>query len=327
MDTPSHGDDGARGRKRWRYAAGALAAALVLAAAYVFAWEPGYHGAIATGTDEPLVFAHRGFGDHGPDNSLYAVERALEAGMAGVDVDGQLTRDGELVIFHDLSVDRLTSDTGRVANKSLDRMLSLDLGPGYDPTITGAYVRTFEDFVRTVKGRGTLMVELKVPGARATGIEERAVEVIQKHDAHGDVILSAFNPLVLRRIEGLDSRVRTAFIFMDTNWNPELVAEIKEGDLVNLPWFLRQEFIRRAIRKLVRPDMLSINHEVDESVLDRLIARGWPVFIWTPNDEEDIRRAASRRPYGIISDRPLRARELLEGHATPGRADPSARRQ
>jgi glycerophosphoryl diester phosphodiesterase len=257
-----------------------------------------------------LVFAHRGFGDHAPDNSLYAVERALAAGMDGVDVDGQLTRDGEIVIFHDLSVDRLTSDTGRVAEKTLQQMLALDLGPKFDPKLRGAPVRTFEDFVRAVKGRGILMVELKVPGLKSTGMEERAVEIIRKHEAHEHVVLSSFNPVVLFRLKRLDPQVRTALIFMDTNWNPELIAEIKPEDLVNLPWALRQEFIRRAVRKIVRPDLLSINHQVDEKVIDRLIDRGWPAFIWTPDEEQDIRLALSKRPYGVISDQPIRAKQL-----------------
>ncbi len=287
-----------------------MALVLLLTAIYFFAYEPPYQGSLVATPRRPLVFAHRGFGDHAPDNSLYAVERALEAGMDGGDVDGQLTRDGEIVIFHDLSVDRLTSDTGRVRDKTLAQMLALDLAPGYDASTRGAPVRTFEDFVRAVKGRGILMVELKVPGLKPTGMEQRAVEIIRKHGAHANVVLSSFNPVVLYRLKKLDPQVRTALIFMDTNWNPELVAEIKEGDLVNLPWPLRQEFIRRAVRKIIRPDLLSINHEVDDAVIDRLIAKGWPAFIWTIDEEEDIRRALSRRPYGVISDQPIRARRI-----------------
>jgi glycerophosphoryl diester phosphodiesterase len=189
-------------------------------------------------------------------------------------------------------------------------MLALDLGPKYDPAVHGAYVRTFEDFVRTVKGRGILMVELKVPGGAATGIERRAVDIIRRHDAFADVVLSSFNPVVLYRVKRLDPRVRTALIFMDTNWNPELLAEIRPEDRVDLPWFLRQEWIRRALRKLVRPDLLSINQEVDEAVTDRLIGKGWPVFVWTPDEDTDLRRAFAKRPYGVISNRALRAREL-----------------
>jgi glycerophosphoryl diester phosphodiesterase len=285
---------------------------LCLGGAWLFLYEPPYRGTLVKMPERTLVFAHRGFGDHGPDNSLYAVERAMEAGMDGVDVDGQFTRDRELVIYHDLSVDRLTSGTGKVRDKTAAEMLVLDLGPKYDSAITGAYVRTFEDFVRAVKGRGLLMVELKVPGAGATGIEERAVEILRRHDAHADVVLSSFNPLVLRRLKRLDSRVRTAFIFMDTNWNPELLAEIRPEDRVDLPWFLRQEFIRRVLRKLVKPDLLSINHEVDEDVVDRLLAKGWPAFLWTPDEEADLRRAFAKKPYGVISDQPLRAKRLRD---------------
>ena len=310
MGTPSRADPARARRRPWRSLLAALGLALVVGAVYLFGYEPPYEGSLVVRPKRPLVFAHRGFGDHAPDNSLYAVERALQAGMDGVDVDGQLTRDGELVIFHDLSVDRLTSDTGRVRDKTLAQMLALDLGPKFAPDTRGAYVRTFEDFLVTVKGRGILMVELKVPGLAPSGIERRAVDIIRKHDAHDHVVLSSFNPVVLYRVKQLDARVRTALIFMDTNWNPELVAEIKPGDLVNLPWPLRQEFIRRAVRKIVRPDLLSINHEVDAAVVERLIAKGWPVFIWTLDEEKDLRAALSRRPYGVISNEPARARQI-----------------
>ena len=312
MATPSRADGSAPRRRRRRYLLAAIALVLAVAAAYLFGYEPRYRGSLVARPPHPLVFAHRGFGDHAPDNSLYAVDRALATGMDGVDVDGQLTRDGELIIFHDLSVDRLTSSTGRVRDKTVKEMLALDLGPKYDPAIRGAPVRTFEDFVRTVKGHGILMVELKVPGLAPTGIEQRAVDIVRKHAAYQDVVLSSFNPLVLYRLKRLDPEVRTALIFMDTNWNPELVAEIKEDDRVDLPWPLRREFIRRAFRKLIRPDLLSINHEVNETVIDRLIAKGWPVFIWTPDEEGDLRRALAKRPYGVISDQPIRARGLRD---------------
>jgi glycerophosphoryl diester phosphodiesterase len=301
-----------RFRLRRRYVVRAVALVLGVVALYFFGCEPAYRGTLVVGAPRPLVFAHRGFGDHAPDNSLYAVEHALDVDMDGVDVDGQLTKDGELIIFHDLSVDRLTSGTGRVGNKTLKDMLALDLGPKYRAGLTGANVHTFEDFVRAVKGRGTLMVELKVPGLAPTGIEERAVKIIQKYDAHLSVVISSFNPLVLYRVKRLDRFVRTAFIFMDTNWNPELRAEIKQGDLVDLPWVLRQEFIRRGLRKLVQPDLLSINHQVDNAVIDRLIAKGWPVFLWTPDNENEIRGALAKRPYGVISDRPILAKQLRD---------------
>lgn len=292
-----------------------LAAAGAAALGWLFLYEPAYSGTRAATPPRPLVLGHRGFGDEMPDNSLVATERALAEGLDGVDVDGQFTRDSVLVVYHDLSVDRLTNDTGRVASKSAAQMLSLDLGPKADSAMTGAFVRTFEDFVTTVQGRGLLSVELKVPRAGETGIEAAAVAVLRKHDAFDDVVLSSFNPLVLWRLKRFDPRTRTVLIFMDTNWNPQLLAEIKPGDEVPLPWPLRQEWIRRGIRKLVRPDYLSVNHEVDEATVDRLLAKGWPIFLWTPNDSARISWALAKRPFGVISDEGLLAKRLRDGMA------------
>ena len=93
---------------------------------------------------------------------------------------------------------------------------------------------------------------------------------------------------------------------MDTNWNPELVKEIKKGDEVDLPWLVRTEWVRRAIRKIVKPDLLSVNIEVAPGLAERLIAKGWPIFLWVPDGaghpggpgqealRRDLRRAAAR---------------------------------
>lgn len=297
-------------KKQFLKRAGIIILTLVLLVlGYLFLYEPKYDGLIGE-TDEVSVFAHRGFGNHAPDNSLVAAKLAIQNNMNGVDVDGQLSADKELVIFHDLSVDRLTSGTGRVGEKTVDELLKLDLSEKYGQIFESAPVATFEDFVREITPYGILMVELKVPGSKATGIEERAVEIIRKYNAHERVYLSSFNPLVLYRLKKIDPQVRTVFIFMDTNWNPELLAEIKKEDLVNLPWFLRQETTRRAIRNIIKPDALSINNEVDELVIDALLDKGHPIFLWTIDEKERIQWALEKQPYGIISDEPILTQQL-----------------
>ena len=185
-----------------RATAALLVTAVLVGLWYLFVREPSYRGLIRP-AGRALVFAHRGFGNYAPDNSLAGALLAMQAGMDGVDMDGQLSADGELVIFHDLSVDRLTDGTGRVNSKTLRELLALDLGPKYGHGFKHAFVATFDDFVRSIKGKGILMVELKVPGLRNTGIEQRAVAIIQKYHAQDSVYLSSFNPLVLYRLKKL----------------------------------------------------------------------------------------------------------------------------
>lgn len=161
----------------------------------------------------------------------------------------------------------------------------------------GGSARRFEDVVRAVNRSGAILVNLEA-GA-APGTEQRAVDIIRRFDAHLSVVLGSFNPVVLYRVKQIDPLVRTAFIFADSE---------QEGS--GPPWVLRQEFVRRAIRKFVRYDMLSANHEVDGAVIDRLIRKGWPTVIWAPDTEADIRRAMARRPYAVISNQPILARQL-----------------
>jgi len=294
-----------------RATAALLVTAVLVGLWYLFVHEPSYRGLIRP-AGRALVFAHRGFGNYAPDNSLAGALLAMQAGMDGVDMDGQLSADGELVIFHDLSVDRLTDGTGRVNSKTLRELLALDLGPKYGHGFKHAFVATFDDFVRSIKGKGVLMVELKVPGLRNTGIEQRAVAIIQKYHAQDSVYLSSFNPLVLYRLKKLDPTIRTVYIFMDTNWNRQLLAEIKPEDLVNLPWILRKEFFRRAIRKIIHPDLLSVNYQVDERTIGTLLRKGYPIFLWTPEEEGELRWSLAKRPYGIISDEPQLAKQLRD---------------
>jgi hypothetical protein len=89
-----------------------------------------------------------------------------------------------------------------------------------------------------------------------------------------------------------------------------MFTDTEQEDAADVPWILRQEFARRAMRKFVRYDMVSINHQVDQDVIDRLIRKGWPAVIWSPNTEAELQRAFARQPYGVISDQPILARQL-----------------
>ncbi len=278
---------------------------------YLLFYEPNYSGLVEN-SKEPLIISHRGFGNHAPDNSLAGAKLSITNRLDGIDVDGQMTSDGKLVIFHDLSLSRLTNGTGRVNDSNLDYLLHLDLGQKFNGNFNGSYVRTFEDFLNVVNGSAIYMVELKVASTKNTGIEKIAAEIIERHNAYDWVYLSSFNPVVLYRLEKINPKINTVFIFMDTNWNKELLAEIEEGVRVDLPWFLRQEPIRRAIRKIIQPDLLSVNQKVNEDTVNRLIKKGYPIFLWSPNSKSDINYNLDKKPYGIITDEPLLGKELRD---------------
>jgi glycerophosphoryl diester phosphodiesterase len=281
---------------------------------YLFIYEPSYRGDIKIQASSPLLFAHRGFGNNAPDNSLVGAERAVAEGLNGVDVDAQLTKDKQTVIFHDVTLERFTEAEGRVDGRSLDELKKLDLGSKYGDgsEYKGAFVASFDEFVSTVVPKAYLMVELKVASLSDTGIERDVIDTLSKHDAFDRVLVSSFNPAVLYRLKKIDSRVQTVFIFQDSGWDPKRISETKEEDRVSLPWYLRTEWTRKAIRKVVNPDALSINQYVDEEVVNTLIEKGWPVFLWSLNDESSIVWGVSKKPFGIVTDEPMLAKQIVE---------------
>jgi glycerophosphoryl diester phosphodiesterase len=100
---------------------------LVLGSLYLFVYEPPYRG-LMSASEQVLVFAHRGYGNHAPDNSLEGAKIALAQGFDGVDVDAQFSKDKEVVIFHDVSLERFTTGTGRVDAHTLVELQTYDLG-------------------------------------------------------------------------------------------------------------------------------------------------------------------------------------------------------
>ena len=282
---------------------------------YFFLYDSRYEGLIEE-WDGSLVFAHRGFGDYAPDNSMAAVQLAVDNGLDGVDIDGQLTVDGELVIFHDVSVDWLTDGTGRVDELTLEEFKALDLGSTFDETYAGESPGTFEEALNLLDGKGILMVELKTPAILDVGIEARAVEIIKKYKAHDRVYLSSFNPFVLYRLKNIDPSIRTVFIFMDTNWYQESRKDVPEGELANLPFFLRSEFFRRGIRKIVNPDMLGVHQDVAEQTIQNLLELGWPIILWAPDSDVELEAAFQKAPYGISTNEPIKGIEWQAKHLT-----------
>jgi glycerophosphoryl diester phosphodiesterase len=83
--------------------------------------------------DWPVNFAHRGTSARTPENTLEAFRMAVEAGAGGLELDVHMTRDGEIVVIHDSTVDRTTDGSGAVAEMTLDNLRTLDVGYRFSP--------------------------------------------------------------------------------------------------------------------------------------------------------------------------------------------------
>ncbi|MCC2672218.1 MAG: glpQ [Armatimonadetes bacterium] len=148
---------------------------------------------------EIYVGAHRGAMGYAPENTLQAFEIAIAQGTYRIELDVRRTRDGEIVVMHDATVDRTTNGTGAVAELDLAAVRRLCAG-GDQP------VPTLSEVLRCARGRCKLLVEIKPPG-----IADVVVEVIRREGMLPDCTISAFDEPTLLRVKELEPELATAY--------------------------------------------------------------------------------------------------------------------
>lgn len=151
-------------------------------------------GKIRKRSKAPLVkrnYAHRGLHKRDksiPENSIAAFERAARRGY-GIELDVQLSRDGRVVVFHDDTLNRVCGVDSRVDELTYDELRQLRLC-GTEHTIP-----LFSEVLKTVRGRGPLIVELK-NGRHNSELCEKTYAMLRRYN--GEYCIESFNPFIVR---------------------------------------------------------------------------------------------------------------------------------
>ncbi len=167
----------------WLGAAAAAALPVLLAA-------PGHASREQKAPFEGINLAHRGLHSRDkavPENSLEAFRLAAEAGY-GIELDVQLTKDGQVVVFHDETLDRVCGVPGRVDEFTLAQLQQLSLCG------TEQRIPLFSQVLETVGGRSALLVELK-NGRRNRELCQKTLALLR--ECRGPVCIESFNPLIV----------------------------------------------------------------------------------------------------------------------------------
>ena len=127
------------------------------------------------------VAAHRGDSAYYPENTMAAFRAAIEEGVDQIELDVRVTRDGELVVIHDATVDRTTNGTGKVCDKTLGELKALDAGYKKGEEFKGEKIPTFVEFLELVKDHPTMTIDVELKEYPTTpGNETRAYEVCDR---------------------------------------------------------------------------------------------------------------------------------------------------
>jgi glycerophosphoryl diester phosphodiesterase len=231
------------------------------------------------------IFAHRGYSALFAENTMTAFLEAEKAGADGIELDVQLTKDGEVVVIHDEKVDRTTDGKGFVVDylyKDIRKLNANKKGNKKEPLPSLIEVLEWLNTNQMVCN-----IELKNGLIPYEGMEEKVIELIRKYGLSDRIIISSFNHYSIVHSYRLAPDIETAPLFVET---------------IYMPWVYSQSIRAKGIH----PSHSAIPDHVIKSTIENGIA----VRPYTVNKEADIKRLFNLGCSAIITDNPVKALNL-----------------
>lgn len=246
------------------------------------------------------VAAHRGGALLWPENSLLAFDNAVKLGAHGLEFDVHLSRDGEVVVIHDPTLDRTTTGSGPVRARTVAELRGLFLKERGGPT--AERVPLLDEVARlAAAGRREMYLEIKVDerGQRYPGIEEKVLAVLDRHAMGPATVVMAFEVETWQRVRELRPTQRVGALYsgrtlaqMGSTVTREMEAAQKAGAAyVGLQYgLITAEVVALASRLGVALGAWTVN---DSSAIDRMIGLG--VVLVTSDRPDLVLKAAAGR--------------------------------
>ncbi|MEJ9232587.1 glycerophosphodiester phosphodiesterase [Peribacillus butanolivorans] len=154
--------------------------------------------------------AHRGASAYAPENTMAAYDKAVKMKADYIEIDVQRSKDGELVLIHDTTVDRTTDGSGKVGDFTFEELRSLDAGSWKGEQFAGEQIPTFDEILDRYHGKIGILIELKAPELYP-GIEESVAEELKERNLdkpqNEKIILQSFNHKTMEKMNDLVPKV------------------------------------------------------------------------------------------------------------------------
>lgn len=163
------------------------------------------------------IWAHRGCSYRFPENTLSSFREACRYDITGIELDIQLSKDGELVVIHDETVDRTTDGTGRVCDMTVRELKNLKIVPNNNTGLPYETIPTmyevFEVLAPECRKWGLYInIELKNSNIRYDGMEEKILALVKEFEVEPYIIYSSFLPDSVKLLKELDPEVKTGIL-------------------------------------------------------------------------------------------------------------------
>jgi len=252
------------------------------------------------------VIGHRGNRAHAPENTLESLLQAVALGADALEFDLRLSRDGRLVMFHDLTLERTTDGQGPLAQRTLAELKTLDAGAKFTPDGgrsfpwrgRGVRVSSFDEVIDALPRDLPCIVELKTPAAT-----EPLRQAVRRHGIERRIIVAGFDTQSTRPLRGAGFALGAS--------TRDVVALLPAA-------LLHLRAAPRHVQALCIPQRWHGLPVPIAAFARALRGSGTVIHVWTVNDVAEAAALWAAGVQGIISDDPglmLQARATSEDKA------------
>ncbi|SER56370.1 glycerophosphoryl diester phosphodiesterase [Gracilibacillus ureilyticus] len=240
------------------------------------------------------IYGHRGSKGNYPENTLLSFQAAIDEGVDGLELDVHMTRDGEIVVIHDETLERTTDGNGNIKDLTLDEIKQYSAGikfqhfPNYHPYWQQERVPTLEEVLQLLEGTDIeLNIELKTYINIYPGIEEKLLFTMRQFGGNRKTVYSSFHLPSLIRLKQLDKDTNIAWLLHSPISNPSDYMQVFDLESFHLA------------KDLVSNDMFPDYQEMLPNVR-----------VWTVNDEIELKKMLDIGVKAVITDYPEKAIHL-----------------
>ncbi|ANA81511.1 glycerophosphodiester phosphodiesterase [Paenibacillus glucanolyticus] len=239
-----------------------------------------------------INIAHRGASGAAPENTMASFAKAFDMGADMLELDVQMSKDGEMVVIHDTTVDRTTNGQGNVGDLTFQELRQLDAGSWYGSEYKGELIPTLSEVLEHFGGRIGLLIELKSPDLYP-GIEQGVADGLKK------VMKGANGPQRYKEMVVVQSADTDALLRFH-----RLMPDIPLGVVITSSGELSRERMQdmKAYAEYVNVSM----RLVTKGLVQKIHQSGMKTFVWTIRDMLQIPYVLQINVDGIITDYPDR---------------------
>ncbi|MFD0712354.1 glycerophosphodiester phosphodiesterase [Paenibacillus sp. GCM10027626] len=237
---------------------------------------------------KPLVIAHRGCAGEAPENTLAAFKLAMEQGCDAIELDVHFSKDGEIIVCHDHTIDRTSDGSGAIHELTVQEIQQADAGRWFDERYAGERIPLLSEVFELVPP--SIMINVEVKDLHGEAGERRLVQFLRETNRVQHVVISSFNHELLVRLKQQEPELKIGMLYHQQVESHHGLAEQLGAPVFSL-----------------HPDFKLL----DKAAVADAVDRGLEVYAWTVNSEEDMKLVVGLGVTGVITDFPGRLNKLL----------------